>query len=390
MFEEIVNCEKGVKHYKGELEKLEQKLATATSPEEKSELSRGRDSIESPLFFQRLYANAMRIIGDGLAWRAFNYERAVMRALCQRATNQTIVAEGTAEELYEWSKTFDRNSGLAILNSITNVLSLGDVTIVHDDGTGEIVEVKAGGGSSGRITRQKQEMRETVQLLSAGKGQLESENIEILKLDVRPENNQAILYGLLDDASRTGWSGGKVDDCCYLECIDIRKLGEDNEELRKHLADSRSQQVGEWESRNDFVLSMSSLDILSFTPNCAPFSVFPFPSAMCIGLLTGALSYISYYNISALCRTLEGLGWEVTKGPDRLSDASLRRDSSILDVQKDGFYCCLPPADLTRMQMELIKSSVVIKQMEMIKKMGPGATTGVGFVVFDQEHAIWD
>lgn len=105
MIEEIALNEKGVKHYKGELEKLAQRLASSTSPEEKAELAREREYIESEIFFHRLYANALRAIGDGLAWRAFNYDRAVMRALCQRATNQTILAEGTAQELREWSKT---------------------------------------------------------------------------------------------------------------------------------------------------------------------------------------------------------------------------------------------------------------------------------------------
>jgi hypothetical protein len=390
MFEEILNSEKGVKHYKGELEKLAEKAATSTSPEGKVEVTKSKDDLDNALFFHRLYANAIRVIGDGIAWRAFNYERPVMRALCQRATNQTIVAEGTAEELREWSKTFDRSDGLAILNSITNTLSLGDVTVVHDDGTGEIVEVKTGNKKSGRITRQKQKLRETVKLLNSGVGQLENESIEILNLDIYPANSQATLYALLDQASQTGWSGGKVDDCCYLECMDGRKMREGSSQLIRQLTDLRKQQIGEWESQNDFVLAMRSLDLLTFTPNCAPFSVYPFPPAMCIGLLTGALSYVSYFNISALCRALEGLGWQVTKGPDELTAEGISRDSSILDVEKDGFYCKIPPADLTRMQVELIKGSVFVTQMEMIKKMGPGATSGTGFVAFDQEHSIWD
>jgi hypothetical protein len=83
-------------------------------------------------------------------------------------------------------------------------------------------------------------------------------------------------------------------------------------------------------------------------------------------------------------------GWQVTKGPDDLNVENISRDSSILDVKKDGFYSCMPPAELTRMQMELIKNGVFITQMDMIKSLGPGATSGTGFVVFDQEHSIWD
>jgi hypothetical protein len=389
MIEEIAYNEKGVKHYKGQLEKLEQQLASSTSPNEKAELAKGKEQLESEVFFHRLYANALRAIGDGIAWRAFDFDRAVMRSLSQRATNQTLLAEGTAQELRQWSKTFDGGSGLPILNAITNVLSLGDVTVVHDDGSGEIIEVKTGTTKSGRITRQKQQMRETVKLLKEGKGQLEDTTIEILKLDIYPENNLATLYGQLEQASQSGWSGGKVDEYCYLECFDIRQLKGDTSQITERLAGIRKREIGDWESNNDFVLTTSSLDILSFTPNCAPFSVFPFPPTMCIGLLTGTLSYTSYYNLSALCRILQNLNWKVTKGPDQLTSENITRDASILDVEKDGFYSRMPPAELMRMQMELIRNAVFIGEMDMIKNMGPGAAPDAGFVVFTQENAIW-
>ena len=51
----------------------------------------------------------------------------------------------------------------AILTDLTHFLKLGDLIIKKDDGTFEIVEVKKGHKSSGRITRQRQEMRRTVE-----------------------------------------------------------------------------------------------------------------------------------------------------------------------------------------------------------------------------------
>jgi hypothetical protein len=46
-------------------------------------------------------------------------------------------------EMTEWSNAFDRGKGLAIFNAITNWLAFGDVTIVKDDGSVELVEVKS-------------------------------------------------------------------------------------------------------------------------------------------------------------------------------------------------------------------------------------------------------
>jgi hypothetical protein len=61
--------------------------------------------------------------------------------------------------------THARESGY--LNDLTHFLKLGDVTIRHGADQFELIEVKKGHKTSGRITRQRQNLRQTLALLDA-------------------------------------------------------------------------------------------------------------------------------------------------------------------------------------------------------------------------------
>ena len=71
------------------------------------------------------------------------------------ATKQQIFSEGLMSELLEWSTQFDQSEGVAILNSLTNCLAIGDVTVVRSDGSAEVVEVKSSNTKSRRKIRQR-------------------------------------------------------------------------------------------------------------------------------------------------------------------------------------------------------------------------------------------
>lgn len=147
-----------------------------------------------------------------------------MRLLSQRATKQQIGAEGTAHELQEWARKFDGNEGIAILNAITNALAIGDITVAKPDGSGEIIEVKASKTDSRRLTRQKKKMREVVSLLNFGSGEVEDRELMMLRFDILPENDLSVLLELLDRAAGEGFSAGRINNCCYVECMNTLSL----------------------------------------------------------------------------------------------------------------------------------------------------------------------
>jgi hypothetical protein len=226
------------------------------------------------------------------------------------------------------------------------------------------------------------------ELLKNGRGVLDGQNIDIIRLNIEPENDLPALFGLLEEASRTGWAGKRVSDCCYIEAFDFRTLG-DFEKVKGQALERIKAETASWTSNDDLVMNMHSLDILAFTPNCAPFSVFPFPERLCTDLLTGAKSYHCFLNLTELGREFERHGWEVEKWPEDLWKEGAGMDTPIFRLRKNGFHPEVPPADIMRLQMETLRPQVLIQTFEAMFRLGPGAVSSQNFIVYEGEKRMW-
>jgi hypothetical protein len=154
--------------------------------------------------------------------------------------------------------------------------------------------------------------------------------------------------------------------------------------------------IAAWEGRGDLWVDMNTLDLLAFSPNAAPFSIFPFPAKTCIELLVGAKNYITYLNESAVGREFEHRGWTVErtipKNPTSESEmtAALERArQSIIRVSKGPFHAEIPPADFMRMQIETLRPKTIIDACEANFALGP-RVGGFSMALFDGEPQIWD
>jgi hypothetical protein len=182
--------ERSIRHYK-------EKLSEAGAPQ---------DFIKSQITAHELIANAIRQIGDGLAWRSFGYDRFTQQILCANAVKQTILADGTIAELEEWSSINDQKGYCAIINAVTNCVSIGDVTAIDASGNVELIEVKSGKTKSRRLTRQKNRLRDATGVLSTGTGIVEGKSIRVASSPITPENYLGKLKVLLAEAGERGWS----------------------------------------------------------------------------------------------------------------------------------------------------------------------------------------
>src|ERR1022692_1866735 len=332
---EIRNDEHSVKGLKKLAEENNISLDHGESPALKDAASK---AVANGLFFHRAHANCIRQIVDGIAWRSFGYDQAVMRLLSERATKQQTLSEGTEHELREWARTFDSNNGIAILNALTNVLAVGDITVVKPDGSGEIIEIKASKNVSRRLTRQKQKMREVVELLNCGQGEIEDRTLTIFRVDIFPENDLNVLLKLLERASLDGWSAGRINACCYVECINTTAIKNAQDAIAR-LKESANAEAEVFVSEGDVVDVMNSLDVLAFTPNCMPFSIFPFPPKRCVELMTGIASYRSFFNRSAFFRELEQSGWKFKRKAAQIiaESGGFATEADVVgEVEKEG------------------------------------------------------
>jgi len=387
LVDELITVEATIKHYRDKRAELEQ-LERDGKDESQGAIKKDLKLVRGELFLWRAFANVIRSIADGVAWRALGFDRAVLRALCQNRGSQQITSPGTPEELREWSLQFDRGSGIAILNSLTNWLTYGDVTVVRNDGAVEVIEVKSSNTTSSRVVRQKRRMSELVTFLSAGKGNLEGKTVEVCTLDIVPENGLDVLRGLLHQTSSPpGYATARLSNSAYVECVDFRVLakGWDTDLLKQ-----RESLIADWHERNDDVHAGESLKCLGFSPNLAPFSVFPFEPRLCIDLLTGAKAYMVLLNCTAVAREFEHRGWQVVTTPKQAFESNEFADD-FMTVKKEGFNITLPPAAFMRMQMELLRPQVFIRQCELIKRAGPNAfNSEFNLPVYEHEAQIWD
>jgi hypothetical protein len=150
--------------------------------------------------------------------------------------------------------------------------------------------------------------------------------------------------------------------------------------------------IAEWTERHDDVHTFDTFRSLSFSPNLAPFSVFPFDPAICIDLLTGAKSYRVFLNNSAIAREFEHRGWRITVTPKQAFEKSEFADE-FMTVKKGRLSVSLPPAAFMRMGMELLRPQVFIRQCEMVNKPGPPDfkdASDYNLPIFSHEAEIWN
>jgi hypothetical protein len=359
--------EKAIKHYKAQ-------VPAGTE---------GQNFIDEQVFMHRLIANAFRVIGDGIAWRAFGYDRSVPRVLSQNAVNQIIVSDGLIAEMDVWSAAYSDADAFPILNCITNCLAIGDITITYDDASVEIVEVKAGKTKSRRKVRQKQRLKDAVELLN-GYGTLEEKFVSINTAPITPQNNLGELEKLLDQAEKQGWSAALIAPHCYIECLDMSRV-RDMPNVLLNFQKMRAEQTSHWDEA--LTLKMNSMDLLEFTPNVAPFSIFPFSDKTCIELVIGKKSFTSYLNVGAVIQHFLRAGWTIEKQMQEALEET--GNSAALMLKKGGFYCHLPPGDFVRLHVELLKPESMLAECEYIRGLGRQHKSEYGYWLYEGEASQW-
>jgi hypothetical protein len=90
----------------------------------------------------------LRIVGDGLLWRAVGLNRAYAYAVSDapgRGNLSLSDPEGLGAELDTVERFWRAERSLAVMHDLTNVGRIGDLTVVPRTGTIKVAEVKAAG-----------------------------------------------------------------------------------------------------------------------------------------------------------------------------------------------------------------------------------------------------
>ena len=392
MVQDLVIAEKNIVQCKQESKVRHEKINQGAP--DKDNLEEEMRSIDRELHFQEAEARAIRDIADGIAWRLFEYDRPILTELANRPGTKHINLEGIEAELHELGAVFSSRKGIGVLNDLTHFLKLGDITIRKESGTFELVEVKKGHKTSGRITRQRQALRRAIAFLNTGEREEEEGRILISELEVTPETFHANIGRLTADAEKQGAAIERIGEHLIVECIDFTKIRETGEVKKMEAVMEQTREwVQAWHDNDELVMDFWSQEKYIQIGNYAPFSIFPFTDIARVKLMTGALWLVAYVNISAVLRYFEGKGWKAVRMPEELLQEAANKGSTrymgLVTVRKGPSTIEVPAPLFGRLGFEFLKPRTLVNAFEEILAAGEPEAP-MSFPNFLGEAEIWD
>ncbi len=334
---------------------------------------------------------ALREIGDGIAWRLFDYDRGLLYMLASRPDKGHVDVTGLGAELREFAGAFDSGEGIPIFNDATHFLKLGDVTVCRPDGGFDIREIKKSPQRSRRVTRQKQAMAQVVTLFNEGSVQTPEETLFVRVLDVTPQTYLPQLERLLLEAERQGAASERVGDHLFVSCADFTSARVDRGALRA-VRDAEREVLHRWGNAGDFAIAGDNFD-RRFVRNIAPVSIFPIQPHLRVKLMTRAMVYRTAVNLSAVFRYLHQRGWDIVKRPETAAAESQARGDlrrgTVGTIAKGRFKMDVPPALVARLMDELLRPRTLHDILSAMFEDGPRGEDAV-LPVLSGEATIWD
>ena len=389
MLTDLVTSEQAIAQYKSMKEERHRKLEGDVQDRDK--LEDELRSINREIYFNRAVCRAIRDIADGIVWRLFDYDRATLAMIASRPASKHINPTGLEAELLEFSRVYDSREGIAVLNDLTNFLKLGDVTIRKDEGTFELVEVKTGHKSSGRITRQKQSLRNTLALINTGKAN--DEQICISQLEVNPEAYFGNLRHVIQEAGKKGIAHRRIGDYMLVECTDFEIATDMGFENIKPILDKARDCTDKWGKQGDIVIDLISQDKYMAVKHYAPFSIYPLPENTRVRLMIGSLFVVSYLNLSAVLRYIESRGWKIIKTPQEHSaerkESLAGEEIMLATIRKGPLKIAIPFQFFGRIGFEFLKPKSLVDSFEAQLSAGPTGSVK-NLHNLSGESELWD
>ena len=304
-----------------------------------------------------------RQIADGIAWRALQYDRAVIRLLASKPQTGHMELRSAITEVAMASRHAERTGDLVVLNDLTNFLRYGDLLSVGQNGIA-IHEVKESKGAarSGRASRQKKRLKRLLQFVTTGERVSEIEGLQerIFTLPSKPRAHISAIARLISEARERGQASARISSSVAVQVFHIPDLAEGlaNGRIRKGIIRDPFS-----ESPNSH--SLDSLGLFRFSPNVAPYSVFPLTPTDCVDVMTGAIWIVGYVSSARLVRTLRRRSLWGRLATD--ADRRLAPDGNVVLAVARGRErgaLLVPWAVLARLAYEFVDEESVADEIE--------------------------
>ena len=340
---------------------------------------------------------AYKQIMDGIAWRFLNFDRASLRQISEH--HQTgYLSPGFIQEAVKAEYIVNDSDLFVILNDLTNFLRFGDLTIVSKDKI-YFDEVKTKGQAK---KDQKDQLNFLLDSLNKKRFSIGNDKADFLLVPGKPQNFLPAVEMVIKKAksNKVGISSDRLSPYLWVSCLYTQKIlsvEKDFEKIKPLLPKnpfSAEEQGGFIPTSNLFMFS-------EFTPNFAPYTIFPFQEELIADLVFGKCILTSHISQKHLSKSIIGKGWNVvfpTREEIASAYDSIIKPEDIKRVVWDpqyhikftngNFMTSLPREVVFRINSEFLSVKSIISSIEHAKnsygKLSKNFVTG-----FKEEKEMW-
>jgi Holliday junction resolvase-like predicted endonuclease len=353
--------------------------------------------VKEEIFVNELVIRNLRDIADGIAWRFFEYNRGLLQYLGDKPEKGPFrTHEGLFNELRVWSEAFDSGKSVSLINDLTNVIRIGDITIFHDNSEIEFVEVKSsktirGKERKARLIRQKNRLEETARFFNTGKTTLDDHVISLHKIPIVPKTNFDSLKATIEKAKNTGAAHAEIEDYLIIECVDF----ETKKPVEHHINyfENNSRSISKkWREKGDILLGPRYFhERLDFSHNLAPLSTWPIDSGSCANLMMGRIMVAVIINVSEIQRKFQRQGWTIEKSlfdSKKIPDKT-EKVTSLITLRKGPFIIEVPPGILARVFYEFLSPDTLLETFSWFHENTPKWKEDIALISYEEEHKLW-
>jgi hypothetical protein len=340
--------------------------------------------------------HAFLAVGDGIAWRVLDYERAAITVLA-RGTRVARFAGGVGldTELRWIEQIWSEEGRFALHNDLTTCLRHGDLTVPQPDkGRIGIYEIKTRPGAN--RSRQDDRIASALEFLNTGHyvGP-DGRSARIHRLRQRYRTHLEQLRVLMRRARQRGFAAARPSPCLFTCAVDPHAIrGYDPSDRIPELLRRELDRHG-WSTDGSRLFTyMAGLrrirDRKGNSGQVAPFTIFPLEPADIADLLLGQIDFITVLNANLLevALTSGGIRAEVANPPDhaeRFMIASVRTGNYELTV---GLSSTLREQMLLELMTPASLGAAIRGLCEGVRA-APGPPDDGAIVAFADEARVW-
>jgi hypothetical protein len=337
-------------------------------------------------FVANLSCRHFRMVGDGLAWKAYDYDKAPIIALSRNQGSGSIYDSGLPTEIRYLRHLWTNRGEFALLHDLTSVLRIGDLTIFGRDGRKGIMEVKASQGAS-NLKRQEEIINDAIKSSDGHLDLVGSPlNVRLWRSAAALNTHMAKATQVLRAALRDGQStlpfDGRVLSALYFPYMASRSDPQQIIDGRLRSISEAVQGLGPEVGRTLHMISNGSGEPSALF---APFSIFPMTPQERAAFICGYAIVETLTTTDYLCGTLRNSGLSVSISP--APDGPTIHDTPIIRASDGRVAATVTGLSIAQYLYELHDShSFVEAVMELIGLDVPPTNP---VLIFSNEREVW-